>query len=79
MGKIVTLFRRSDFDPDTIELLERAYDKARRSLHDKGQPPIVEEVIAARILAAVKTGERDPDKLCELALAALGSKAVFER
>jgi hypothetical protein len=39
----------------------------------------VQEIIAARIIAAAKTGERDPDRLCENALAALGNKAVFER
>ena len=78
MSKVVDLFRNTDFDPLTNAILTTAYEKARKSLHDRGQPPIVQEVIAARIIAAAKTGERDADKLCEAALSALGNKAVFE-
>ena len=79
MSKIVHLFQRSDFDPETIEIMTAAYEKARRSLHDKRQPPLVQEVIAERIITAAKTGLRDSDKLSEAALIALGNKAVFER
>jgi len=79
MSKVATLFQRADLEPETVDILARAYEKARRSLHDKGQPNIVQEVIAERIIAAAQTGERDPDKLCEKALIALGNKAVFER
>jgi hypothetical protein len=71
-------FQEAEFDPETIEVLAAAYEKARRSLHDRGQPQIVRDVIAARIIAAAQAGERDPDKLCEMALTALGNKAVFE-
>ena len=79
MSKVATLFQRADLEPETVDILTRAYEKARRSLHDKGQPNIVQEVIARRIIAAAQSGERDPDKLCEAALIALGNKAVFER
>jgi hypothetical protein len=78
MSTIVALFERADFDPETIEILATAYEKARKSLHDKGQPLLVQEVIAGRIISAARTGLRDPDKLCEMALTALGNKAVFE-
>ena len=77
MSKVVALFEHTAFDPETI--LEAAYEKARRSLHDKGQPALVQEIIAQRIIAAAQTGERNPEKLCETALTALGNKAVFER
>lgn len=79
MSKIVALFERAAFDPETISVLEDAYEKARRSLHDKGQPALVQEIIAQRIIAAAQTGECNPEKLCETALTALGNKAVFER
>ena len=79
MSKVVPLFEKTDFDPETVNVLALAYEKARKSLHDKGQPALVQEIIAARIIAAAKTGERDPDRLCETALLALGTKAVFER
>ena len=79
MARIVPFFQNSGFDAGTIELMASAYEKARKSLHDKGQPPVVQEVIAGRIIAAVGAGERDPDKLCRAALAALGREIEFER
>lgn len=79
MSNIVLLFRDTAFDPSEVDLLCLAYDKARRSLYDRGQPPLVQELIARRIIDAAKLGERDPDKLCEAALApALGNRAVYE-
>jgi hypothetical protein len=51
-----------------------AFERACKSLHDMGQPDIVKEIIAKRIVEVAKTGERDPVQLCERALAALGLK-----
>ena len=80
MFKLNTLFEEAAFEPEAVAILAQAYEKARKSLHDKGQPDIVPEIIAKRIVAAARLGERDPDKLCEAALSpALGTKAVFER
>jgi hypothetical protein len=73
MGETINLFAEAAFDPGEIEVLCAAYEKARVSLHDKGQPPLVNEIIALRIIALAKTGERDPDRLCAGALAALGN------
>ena len=64
MGDIVEFFRKSDFDPETVKVLCDAYDKASKSLHDNGQPDIVKEVIARRIISLAQKGERDPDRLC---------------
>ena len=50
----------------------QAYDKARKLLHDRGQPAIVNEIIARRIIEIARKGERDPDKLCERVLSAFG-------
>jgi hypothetical protein len=52
-----------------------AYDSARRALHDKGQPEIVQEIIAKRIIDIAETGERDPDKMCERVLLTFGLSA----
>ena len=80
MGSIEEFVADGAFDPETVKILCEAYDKARRSLHDRGrQPHIVNEVIAGRIIALAQQGERDPDRLCAAALTALGSKAVFEK
>jgi hypothetical protein len=49
-----------------------AFDMARRSLHDKGQPFVVQEIIAKRIIDIAATGERRPDILAQQALKQLG-------
>jgi hypothetical protein len=43
------------------------------SVHDRGQPFIVREVIAKRIIHAAESGERDPIRLRETALVALAA------
>ncbi len=76
MSNIIDLFQSTAFEPETVKLLCEAYDKARASLHDTGQPHIVNEVIAQRIIAMAKQGERDPDRLCAKALTGLGDAAA---
>ena len=58
---------------ETTRLLGEAFDAARAALHDRGQPEIVYEIVAKRIIEAAKKGERDPircgidpDSSCEL-------------
>lgn len=60
------------FDPEAIEALSAAFDKAVADLDKNGQPKIVREVIAKRIIALAREGERDADRLCAGALASLG-------
>ena len=79
MEEVRNLFYSTGFDPETVKTLCAAYDKACKSLHDTGQPDIVSEIIAQRIISLAKQGERDADRLCEGALSALGNKAVFEK
>jgi hypothetical protein len=79
LADVIQLFREAAFDPAEVEALCLAYEKARRLLNDRGQPPIVQEVIAERIISAARRGVLDPGKLCEMALTAVGNKAVFER
>ena len=74
MSEVVDLFQDVAFDPETVAVLCDAYARARKSLHDSGQPQIVNEVIATGIIALAKQGERDPDKLAEGALKALAPR-----
>jgi hypothetical protein len=62
------------FDDRTTEVMGEAFEKARTELHDRGQPDIVYEILATRIIEAAKAGERDPEKLVKRALAAFGRK-----
>jgi hypothetical protein len=73
---IIPFLKERVFDNDATKAMGEAYAKARRMLHDTGQPRLVQEVIAKRIIDVAMTGERDPDELARRALLALGLKAA---
>ena len=78
MAQIPQFLRPTDvFEPETLEALSNAYDMALRALHDIGQPEVVREVIARRIIAAARRGERHPARLCANALAAFDSDKLI--
>jgi hypothetical protein len=59
-------------NPDVVEIMIKAYRLTCGRLHDKGQPALVREVIAARVAEIAEAGERDPDRICERVMAGLG-------
>ena len=67
------VFKGASFDAEHVKAMGKAFDNVLRKLHDKPSS-VVRAVIAERIIALAKSGERDPDKLCELAMDALGVK-----
>jgi hypothetical protein len=74
MGQILPFIRPTDaFTPDAISVLGKAFDMALAALHDVGQPDVVREVIAKRILEAAQKGEHDAAALSAAALAAFNS------
>jgi hypothetical protein len=60
------------FDDRVTQIMGEAFDDACKELHDTGQPPIVYEVIAKRIIDAAKNGERDTARLRNAGLVAFG-------
>ena len=50
------------FDPRHVEAMGLAFDKVTEALDGKGESRVVREVIATKIIAIAKTGERDSDK-----------------
>ena len=63
------LIQGAAFQPETIELMGRAYEAARLRLGV--QPATVMETVAKRIIEAARRGERDPEKLTAIALRGL--------
>ena len=59
-------------DPETVKLTSEAYGLVIQALHDRGQPQLVKEIIAKRILELAGLGERDPKHLCLTVLSELG-------
>ena len=49
-----------------------AYDIACRSLRPKGRLPVIQELLAKKIIEAAQRGERDPERLAAIALGFLG-------
>jgi hypothetical protein len=72
MAGIVLFFRGAAFDYDAIRAMGEAFDRACHCLHDLGQPALVREIVARRIIEVARAGERHPDELCARALQALG-------
>ena len=57
------------FDPEAIAVMSEAFEAACKELDEVGQPKVAPEVIAGRIIAAARSGERDPARLRAAALA----------
>ncbi|MGA2998089.1 hypothetical protein [Bradyrhizobium sp.] len=74
MASILPFNRKAGtvFDDRITEIMGEAFDSACKELHDSGQPSIVYEVIARRIIDATRIGERDPVRLRDVGLAAFG-------
>ena len=78
MGRILQIIRPTDvFNPEGITVIGKAYDMAIEALHDVGQPEVVREVIAKRIIEAAKRGEHEPAALCAVALSAFNSDTLM--
>ena len=58
------------FDAETVRLLGVAFEMAIESLRNRGVDEQPREAIARAIIDLAKAGERDPERLCELALEA---------
>jgi hypothetical protein len=69
IGRYVTL--TGAFDPETIEILGRAYDHACALVGHTPRPVAVREAIAKGIFEAAKQGERDLRRLREAGLASI--------
>jgi hypothetical protein len=77
MTAIIPFIRNNVFDAETTKAMGEAFDVACVEIGNGGQPALVKEVIAKRIIEAAKKGERDPQRLCAKALDALGLNRRF--
>ena len=66
------VLNRFDFDDEATRIMGEAFDAACKDLDVTGLPAVVPEIIAKRIIEAAKKGERDPVRLRNAGLAALG-------
>jgi hypothetical protein len=71
VGSILAFVPKIVFDDTTTRIMGAAFDAACKELHDTGQPLVVQEVMAERIIDAARLGERDLIRLRDAALTAL--------
>jgi hypothetical protein len=60
------------FSPDEVTAMAQAYDTVRKKLHDRGQPALVNEIIAKRIIELAKLRALNAQELADRALASFG-------
>ena len=69
-------FPKDGFDPETLELMQRAFNSAwkevEHALAGAIHPEGLKTMMALRIMTAVRDGETDTERLKELALRAFG-------
>ncbi len=75
MATILPFIIRSEtaFDDEVTHIMGLAFDAACAGLHERNLSQLVREVIAERIIEAAKRGERDPQRLCSVGIAAIKS------
>ena len=68
-----------EFDDEAIRFMGIAFECARSALRVFPSDEALSEAIAAHIIERARTGERDPDTLCDFVIAALKSPPALER
>jgi hypothetical protein len=68
--------KTASFDPQTATKLCEAFDIAKKAMHDYGQPELVHEILANKIIGLAREGETDPIELSKRALASIGLPAI---
>lgn len=69
---IYPLLQNSAFDPDDVKRMTTAYEKALVQLGLTNRTDPMAETVALRIIEIARTGEKDPDLICALALKRMG-------
>jgi len=71
------VFHNSAFDPQTLVLLEAAFDEAWLSLKSVGNRTVKPDELARAVLRLAMEGERDPVRLSDGALEGLLPAAIW--
>jgi hypothetical protein len=69
------LLKESVFEPEEITTMVAAYESVCHKLHDRGQPEVVNEIIAKRIVELGKLKTLNSDELSERVLNLFGIRS----
>jgi hypothetical protein len=70
---IYRLLQNAAFDPDDIERMTDAYERALVVLNVADRNDPLTETVAQKIIFVAQTGEKDPERICSLAIEQLGA------
>jgi hypothetical protein len=73
---IERLLRGASFSPEEVRVMAHAYEAVSVKLHDRGQPPVVKELIAKRVIELGKLKALDSRELADRVLASFGLPKV---
>jgi hypothetical protein len=71
---INAIFKESAFEPEMTAAMGIAYDRLGADMGLSRNDDPLNRRLAEAVIAVARTGESDPDKLCELAVALLLKK-----
>jgi hypothetical protein len=71
---IYRIFKERVFEPEAVICMARAYESALVGLRLTDRQDPLTEIVAKTIVEIAETGERDPDRLRDLALEEIGRK-----
>jgi hypothetical protein len=66
------LLRERGFDPESVQALIAAYEECLSRLQLRNKEDPLTATLAKKIIDTASAGERDPKRLCQQALDALG-------
>ncbi len=72
-------FHNSSFDPQTLVVLEAAFDEAWLTLKSVGNKTVKRDELARAVLRSAMEGERDPVRLHDEALEGIGTRDHLAR
>ena len=66
------LLQGATFSPEEIQAMSEAYEAVRKKLHDRGQPDLVNEIIAKRIVEVGKAKALNATEMANRVLKSFG-------
>ena len=74
MMAIYRLLQHAAFGPDDVARISEAYEATLKKLNLAGENDPLNETVARVILEIAQTGEKDPSRICDLAMVRLQGK-----
>jgi hypothetical protein len=68
---LTPFLKEATFDPEAIKAMSAAFEAVCESLQLLNRSDPIREIVSRKVIEVAGTGERDPERICELVLLAL--------